>query len=196
MANSGAKLKLNAGRALPLAGFHGGSSAVRLEAAPPAERISLRVGESEVPALSQAFGLDLPVKPKTSTTAKGRTALWLGPDEWLVIDEGKGGLMQAAATSGVPHSAVDISHRNTAILVSGPGAVQAINAGCPQDLSLAAFPVGACSRTVLAKVEIVLLRTAEDAFRVEVWRSFSDYAFGLLAEGAGDAALFDPKTIA
>jgi sarcosine oxidase subunit gamma len=35
----------------------------------------------------------------------------------------------------------------------------------------------------------VLLRTATDAFRVEVWRSFSGYAFGLLAEGAKDAAL-------
>ncbi|MGK6311880.1 sarcosine oxidase subunit gamma [Neorhizobium sp. DT-125] len=189
MRNSGAKLRADAGRALPLAGFHGGSSVVRLEAAPPAERISLRAGADDVAALSRALGLDLPVKPKTSAVAKGRTALWLGPDEWLVIDEGKGELMEAAASSGAPHSAVDISHRNTAILVSGPGAAGAINAGCPQDLSLAAFPVGACSRTVLAKVEIVLLRTAEDAFRVEVWRSFSDYAFGLLAEGAQDAAL-------
>ncbi|WP_283804904.1 sarcosine oxidase subunit gamma family protein, partial [Tardiphaga robiniae] len=65
----------------------------------------------------------------------------------------------------------------------------AINAGCPQDLSLKAFPVGACSRTVFGKVEIVLLRTGGDAFRMEVWRSFSDYAFGLLAEGAQDAAV-------
>jgi sarcosine oxidase subunit gamma len=97
--------------------------------------------------------------------------------------------MQAATDSGVLHSATDVSHRNTAILVSGPGSAAAINASCPQDLSLAVFPVGACSRTLLGKVEIVLLRTAADAFRVEVWRSFSDYAFGLLAEGAKDAAL-------
>jgi len=85
------------------------------------------------------------------------------------------------------HSAVDVSHRNTAIVVAGPGAADVINAGCPQDLSLAAFPVGACSRTVLGKVEIVLLRTEPDAFRVEVWRSFSDYAFALLAEAARDS---------
>lgn len=175
-------------RSLPLSGVHGGSSAVRLEAAPPAERISLRVRSEDVAALSGALALDLPVKPKTSASADGRTALWLGPDEWLVIGEESTGLMQAATNSGVLHSAVDISHRNTAILVSGPGAAAAINTGCPQDLSLAAFPVGACSRTVFGKVEIVLLRTAEDAFRVEVWRSFSDYAFGLLSEGARDAA--------
>ncbi len=180
-------------RTLPLTGFHGGSSAVRLEAAAPAERISLRVRAEDVAALSGALGIDLPVKPKTSSSGNGRTALWLGPDEWLVIAEGGSdvgnSLMQAAKNSGALHSAADVSHRNTAILVSGPGAAAAINAGCPQDLSLKAFPVGACSRTVLDKVEIVLLRTGEEAFRVEVWRSFSDYAFRLLAEGAQDAAV-------
>ena len=31
--------------------------------------------------------LTLPPKPKTSASKAGRTALWLGPDEWLVIDE-------------------------------------------------------------------------------------------------------------
>lgn len=183
----------SATRTLPLSGVHGGSSVVRLEPAPPAERISLRVREEDVAALSAALGVDLPVRPKTSASANGRTALWLGPDEWLVIGEGGSdvgsSLMQAVAQSGALHSAADVSHRNTAILVSGPGAAIAINTGCPQDLSLAVFPVGACSRTIFGKVEIVLLRTAEDAFRVEVWRSFSDYAFGLLAEGARDAAL-------
>jgi sarcosine oxidase subunit gamma len=180
-------------RTLPLSGFHGGSAKVRLEPAAPAERINLRVRAEDVAALSAALGVDLPLKPKTSASANGRTALWVGPDEWLVVAESGGEvgstLVEAAARSGALHSATDVSHRNTAILVSGPGAAGAINVGCPQDLSLKAFPVGACSRTIFGKVEIVLLRTAEDAFRVEVWRSFSDYAFGLLAEGARDAAL-------
>ena len=63
-----------------------------------------------------------------------------------------------------------------------------VNSGCPQDLSLDAFPVGAASRTILGKSEIVLLRTGADAFRVECWRSFSDYVFALLSEAASDAA--------
>lgn len=176
-------------RVVPMTGFHGGSSVVRLEPAAPAGRISLRAKAEDVSALSGSLGLDLPTRPKTSTSANGRTALWLGPDEWLVIDESESGLMTAAANSGVLHSATDVSHRNTAILISGPGAEAAINTGCPQDLSLSVFPVGACSRTLFGKVEVVLLRTGEEAFRMEVWRSFSDYAFGLLSEGAKDAAL-------
>ncbi|MGO4843124.1 sarcosine oxidase subunit gamma, partial [Rhizobiaceae sp. 2RAB30] len=81
-----------------------------------------------------------------------------------------------------------ISHRNVAISVTGPAAAASVNAGCPQDMSLTAFPVGAASRTILGKVEIVLLRTAEDTFRVECWRSFSDYVFTFLSEAARDAA--------
>ncbi len=70
------------------------------------------------------------------------------------------------------HSATDVSHRNTAIIVSGPGAEATLAGGCPQDLSLQAFPVGARSRTLFGKVEVVLLRLDDDTFRVEVWRSF------------------------
>ena len=71
--------------------------------------------------------------------------------------------------------------------MSGPFAADVINAGCPQDLSLEIFPVGACSRTVFGKIEVVLYRTAEDAFRVECWRSFSDYAFEFLKDAARGA---------
>ncbi|RAX39938.1 sarcosine oxidase subunit gamma [Rhizobium tropici] len=176
-------------RKLPLAGRHGGSSTVRLTPAAPASRISLRAPADSVGALSQALGLQLPTRPKTSVSGNGRHALWLGPDEWLVIDENGAELVGVAASAGVLHSATDVSHRNTAIVVSGPGAEATLAAGCPQDVSLSAFPVGACSRTLLGKAEVVILRLDDETFRVEVWRSFSDYAFGLLAEGAEDAGL-------
>jgi sarcosine oxidase, subunit gamma len=161
---------------------------VKLSVLPPAERISLRAPAASVAALSKALGVDLPRKPKSSAAKDGRTALWLGPDEWLVIDEaGKDPLAHLKDIDAL-HSAVGISHRNVAFSVSGSAAEATINSGCPQDLSLKAFPVGAASRSVLGKVEIVLLRTAEDAFRVECWRSFSDYVWTFLTEAARDAA--------
>jgi sarcosine oxidase subunit gamma len=39
-----------------------------------------------------------------------------------------------------------------------------------------------CTRTMLAKSEVVLWRTAADAFRLEVWRSFAAYVAQFLAE--------------
>jgi sarcosine oxidase subunit gamma len=176
-------------RITPLAGQHGGSVVASLTPAEPASRISLRAGAEAVSALSKALGVDLPTKPKTSASGKGRSALWLGPDEWLIIGPEGDDLKALAAKSKALHSATDISHRNTAILVSGKKAAEAINCACPQDLSLSAFPVGACSRTVFGKIEVVLFRTSADTFRVECWRSFSTYAFEMLKHGAEDAAL-------
>jgi sarcosine oxidase, subunit gamma len=175
-------------RRAALAGREVSATGVSVSILPQAERISIRAPAESVAALSKALGLTLPQKPKTSASKGGRTALWLGPDEWLVIDEAGGDPLGDCAKVKELHSAVDISHRNVAISAMGPAAEAAISAGCPQDLSLAAFPVGACSRTILGKIEIVLLRNAEDAFRVECWRSFSDYAFTFLAEAAKDAA--------
>lgn len=180
--------ELDTMRRSALDGFHGGSSAARLAPAPNAARASLRAYPDAVAALSSALGVSLPTSPKTSATGAGITAMWLGPDEWLLIGPEGTDFVALAAKSNVLHSAVDISHRNIGILVEGPSARVAIGSATPHDLTEASFPVGACTRTVFGKMEIVLHREASETWRVECWRSFADYCFGMLAEGAHDAA--------
>ncbi|MDN5926261.1 MAG: sarcosine oxidase subunit gamma [Hyphomicrobiales bacterium] len=183
-------------RTFVLEGRSGKNSRVTIEPAAPAYRISLRAPAESLASLSRALGVKPPEQPMGSAYAKsgdfagkgGRVALWLGPDEWLVIDTQGNDPMVDCARAKALHSAVDISHRQVAIDVSGAGAADVLNAGCPRDLSLAVFPVGSAARTVLGKIEIVLLRTGEEAFRVECWRSFSDYAFTFLAEAARDVS--------
>jgi len=174
-------------RTFVLDGVHGGSAGTSIKPAAPAYRLLVRARPEGSVGVSSALALALPTRPKTSATSGLRSALWIGPDEWLVIDQGEADLMAALSGTTGLFSATDVSHRNLAIIVSGPGAETTINAGCPQDLSLAAFPVGACTRTVFGKAEVVLLRVADDTFRVECWRSFADYVFGLLDEGSRDA---------
>jgi len=176
-----------AARHLPLDGRRFAAAGIALDPCPPAGRLSLRARADAVPALSQALGVELPSRPNTSASAGGVTAMRLGPDEWLVI--GEAGLAgRLAKLSGVLFSAVDVSHRNTAVTVSGPLATAIINSGCPLDLSLAAFGVGRGTRTIYGKTEIVLLREAEDRFRIECWRSFSDYLWKFLVDAAKSAA--------
>ncbi|WP_048647550.1 sarcosine oxidase subunit gamma [Nitratireductor soli] len=176
-----------AARISPLDGRLFQDEGILVEPAVPAVRLALRAPSAARAALSKALGIDLSQRPKASAVHGARAALWLGPDEWLVIDEEGGDLMAACGTVTAFHSAVDVSHRNTALLVSGRRAADVLSAGCPQDLSRGAFPVGAASRTVFGKVEIVLWRTGEEAFRVECWRSFSDYVFMLFEAAARDA---------
>jgi sarcosine oxidase, subunit gamma len=100
-----------------------------------------------------------------------RTLFWLGPDEFLLL----------ADTCDIP-GAVDVSHRDVAIEVSGARAEWVINAFCALDLHLISFPVGMCTRTVFGKAQILLWRTARDTFRLDVARSFAPYVRGCLEE--------------
>jgi sarcosine oxidase, subunit gamma len=160
---------------------------VQLALLPSANRVSLRAPAESVHDLNVALSIGLPRRPKMSSTEHGLSALWLGPDEWLLLSETRD-LVEELRPVQALHSAVDISHRNTALAVTGEKAAECLSGACPQNLNDDAFPVGACSRTVLGKVEVVLWRTGEQAYRVECWRSFSPYAFALLSASARDAA--------
>lgn len=132
-----------------------------------------------------AFGVTLPTDPCRARVVGGLAALWLGPDDWLLLApiakhaECVRALRQSIA--GRPASLVDISHGNCAVIVDGEGAARLLNAGCPLDLDLAAFPLGMCARTLFTKAEIVLWRTAAYTFRVELSRSIAPYMVGHLA---------------
>lgn len=161
-----------------------------LRNAAPATRFILR-GADAIELASKAFGVAIPTRPCTSATAGERSAFWLGPDEWLLIapEADTAALQQGlmAALEGVNCALVDVSHRQKALLLDGPGAATMLNAGVPLDLSLKAFPVGIVARTIFEKAEIVLCRTGEQAFRIEVWRSFAPYVLELLQAADRDA---------
>lgn len=171
----------------PLDGRVVAHASVAVTPAPNASRLSLRARTEAVAAISKALGIDLPVKPKTSVAKGTRLAFWLGPDEWLILDEAGKSIMTDLVKLKVLHSAVDVSQRNTALLVSGPNAEGTLAAGCPQNLSEKTFPVGAVSRTLLGKVEVIIHRVKPQVFRVECWRSFSDYVFTYLSDAARDS---------
>jgi sarcosine oxidase subunit gamma len=162
------------------------------QALPPATRYILRGGPEVMAAAGQALGLTISqtacraATSATNATDSGLAALWLGPDEQLLLGPAECDLAAALAPAlrDLPHSLVEVSHRQTALQVSGPQATLLLNAGCPLDLDPSAFPIGMCTRTVLAKAEIVLWRTGQDVFHVEVWRSFADYVSSFLAEVA------------
>jgi sarcosine oxidase, subunit gamma len=162
-----------------------------LSEAPPAVRFILRGAEAVRVACGMAFGVEPPSRLGPASESEGRTALWLGPDEWLLIADGAdatdiGGVLQSVL-DGTAHSLVDVSHRQIGLIASGPAAARVLNAGCPLDLDLKAFPVGVATRTLFDKVEIVLWRRAEATFHVEIWRSFAPFLAGSLAEAARGA---------
>jgi sarcosine oxidase subunit gamma len=179
------------GPALDGPGLHPAAEArgVAFRVLPPDARFSLRLDGNAVASLGAVAGfpVDMAIN-RHAATGKSRAAR-LGPDEWLLLGpEADGDLIGAeiaAALGTTFHALVDIGHRHVAFEVSGRHAADALNAGCPLDLSDTAFPTGSATRTLLGKAEIVLLRL-DDAptFRVECWRSFAPYVHAFLGEAA------------
>lgn len=161
-------------------------AAARIAELPPAARLVVRGRAGIAEAAAAALGFPLPTGIRSAATGGDVAALWLSPDEWLVIaPDGRGPGLAAAldeALAALPHAVVDVSHRNTAVEIAGPQATFVLNHGNPLYLSLRAFPVGTCCRTLLGKAEVVLWRTGEESFRIEVWRSFASYVAAFLEE--------------
>lgn len=149
----------------------------------PASRLIYR---GDPGLIGDAFGIALPTTPMQAQASGTRAALWLGPDEWLLLaaesEAAAVAIALAGALDGKPAALVDVGHRQLGLIVSGPRAAALLNAGCPLDLDETAFPVGMCTRTILAKAEIVLWRTESGAFRIEIARSFAPYVVAFLAE--------------
>ncbi len=158
---------------------------------PPVARFIFQGGQGACKTAGDAFRLVLSAKSCRANAANGRAALWLGPDEYLLLapmgDAGTIAVELTTALAGIPHSLVDVSQRQVAWRLSGPNAGAILNTGCPLDLDPAEFPPGMCTRTLLGKADIVLWRRSIEEYHLETGRSFSDYVLGWLREaGLGE----------
>ena len=192
------------------------SDSVRLSILAPTMRLNIRAGASAATAIGLALGVLLPTVPCRSIIGRNRAALWLGPDEWLIVapetetdlapkavkaafgvnargSQTQGGDIQAAR-SGAVHAAsiVDVSHRSRTLEITGPQAAWCLNGFCALDLDVSAFPVGMCTRTRLGAAEVLLWRIAPEVFHVDVARSFVPYVWACLEEVRHEFTSSDP----
>ena len=168
-----------------------GPEPVALAALPFRGKLVLRGGERRARAGGRArSGWSCRARcaaPRPAETA----ALWLGPDEWLVLTapdaaEPLGGGAAARRLAGT-HHAVVVGQRPHDRHRPSPAARarDVLNAGCPLDLhprrSRRARSRGRCS----AKAPVVLRRPAEaEAFELWVNGSFAPYAWLFLENAA------------
>jgi len=139
--------------------------------------------------------LTLPLEPNTTVGNADRGALWLGPNEWLLVDA-IGALLPdeagptpslvrelEAALSGTHHSVVDVSGGRAVIQLSGPGRLELLSSICPLDLHPRVWEPGRCAQTVVGRAQ-ALLQELPDATRVFVRPSFAHYMVDLLLDAA------------
>ena len=140
-----------------------------------------------VAALANA-GLGLPTVACTSGPWDEAVAFWVGPGEWWLVGA-DGALTEAAVRARLPvppRAIVNLSHGRTVVRIGGARAGDVIAKGCPLDLDPAAFAAGGCPQSVLAGVNLLLHRLAQDdGFDLYIPRSYARHVWEwLLLAGA------------
>jgi len=141
--------------------------------------------------LATAIGFALPIAPNTVTSGEERRALWLAPDEWLVV--GPDGQQHAIeqelrnGLNGAFGSIVDVSANRTVLELRGAKARNVLAHGVPLDLDARSFSSGQCAQTVLSKAQVIIDCRDEADLQVYVRASFATYIADWLLDAAVQA---------
>ncbi|MFC9503828.1 sarcosine oxidase subunit gamma [Streptomyces sp. NPDC057002] len=158
-----------------------GARGVTLTERPFLTMVNVRVDPASETAerIEKTLGTRLPRECGHTTASGPHTAVWLGPDEWLVISRADGTAVTAElreALGADPGSVVDVSANRTVLELRGPSARQVLEKGCPLDLHPRAFGAGRAVSTTVGPVA-VLLRQIDDApaYHLLPRSSFADH---------------------
>ena len=178
----------------PVSVLGGAASAegfVRVADAGPVGMVTLRgdlAAEPVAGAVREATGLAVPSVWQASLGDEGRDALWMAPDELLLLT-GYGEAAELArrlgeALAGQHHLALVVSDARAVLDLSGPGVAEVLAKGAPVDLSPAAFPPGSARRTHLGGIAVVFWRRSGDDWRIACFRSFGRHLYDWLVTAA------------
>ncbi len=160
-----------------------GARGVRLREVPFLAQVNLRADPDDavlMARIGRALGFDLPTQPNTTVAGGDRSALWLGPNEWLVIGPaGTQGDLERLLRDALGEafgSVVDLSANRTTLELRGPLAREVLMKGCAIDLHPRSFGTGRCAQTVLARAAVILEQASDEpTYRILVRGSFAIY---------------------
>ncbi len=159
--------------------------------------IDLRVlpkGRTALTIAARELGFALPHAPRTSSSGRGRTALWWSIDQWIVTSPGSRTplLVKKLETAfGRAHAMVtNVSDTRAIIRVSGDQVREILMKGCCADLLAPDVTPGHVRRTQIAEIPAALHFVDDDplTFDVYVFRSYADYIWQWLAVAGRSSA--------
>ena len=140
--------------------------------------------------MASAVGFRLPSAPNTASGDLERHALWLGPDEWLIVGPpGSEHSIESGcrdALGPATGAVVNVSANRTVVELRGPGARELLEAGCTMDLHPRAFHATCCAQTLVARSGVIIHQMSDEPmYRLFVRPSFAHYLATWLLDASG-----------
>jgi len=154
----------------------------------PQGLMNLRNSQDVSKIMSRHFGTALPEEANSFSVSGDRRALWLGPDESLLICS----VQDAAELHRTLSTQLTGQHFQLTLLsdalavydLNGPYVRDILAKGCALDLHFSAFRPGHCAQSSLDRAAVTLMCEAENSFRLICRTSFADYVKTWLKDAA------------
>jgi sarcosine oxidase subunit gamma len=154
----------------------------------PQGLMNLRNSQDVSKIMSRHFGTALPEEANTFSVSGDRRALWLGPDESLLIcsDQDAAELHRTLSTqlTGQHFQLTLLSDALAVYNLNGPYVRDILAKGCALDLHFSVFRPGHCAQSSLDRAAATLMCEAENSFRLICRTSFADYVETWLKDAA------------
>ena len=157
--------------------YRAGRPGLSLTETEAARILMLRLRKPSPEAIEQAgrlLGVALPVEPNHAIGIEVR-AVWMGPNEWMVIEPQAAPADLEALPGAAAMLAVEVGDGRYALDVEGPEARDFLSKAVSIDLHPRLFPIGRSAMTLFAQIPVVIDHVAADSFRLWFDVSLRDY---------------------
>ena len=150
--------------------------------------INLRCDDKIKAKLETLFGAALPTQPNKVAIIGTRRALWLGPDETLLMieeeQEAEFMLNLRAVLGNAHYAATPVSDAIKIFRLGGARQLDVLAKGCALDLHPTSFKEGDCAQSMLSHAAITLAADSQDSLLLFCRTSYSDYVTSWLKDAA------------
>ena len=159
----------------------------------PVMKINLRGKKREFLAnVGKNLNMILPTEANTSTTSDKLTAIWLSPDEWMIVsnelvskETNKYELQEMLFNSiskTTLGAVVDVTDQFVQLELKGENIYEIFSAGSPFNFNQFREKKGSTTQTVLNHVDVILHHKDKNIVNLFVRRSFAEHLFSWIED--------------
>ena len=161
----------------------------------PIMKINLRGKKREfLTNIGKNLNMILPTEANTSTTSDKLTAIWLSPDEWMIVsnelvskDTNKYELQEMLFNSiskTTLGAVVDVTDQFVQLELKGKNIYEIFSAGSPFNFNEFKEKKGSTTQTVLNHIDVILHHKDENIVNLFVRRSFAEHLWSWIDDSA------------
>ena len=161
----------------------------------PLMKLNLR-GKSRdfLTTIGKNINIILPIEANTSSSSDNYTAIWLSPDEWMIVSNNTVNkenndyeieeLLFNKISKTNLGSVTDVSDQFVMINLKGEKIFDLLSTGCPFDFADFKLKKGSVAQTLLAQIDVIIHHNEINSVNLFVRRSFSEHLMSWINDSA------------